>query len=151
MGKMEKYVIQFDEIFQWAENMQKHILEEGEEIPYFDGLPAAFAGVENIAKIRILKVDKIVLPDIDLVKHLKKANILNSFETAGIALGHSILLDKNATRDVMIHEFRHVAQYELFGDLKSYLTFYLRELITFGYGEGPLENDAINFTKRFSL
>ena len=147
---MEKYVIQFDEIIKWAEAIQKQILEEGEEIPYFDGLPAAFAGIENIDKIRILKVDKIVLPDIELVNDLKKSNIFATSSTLGIALGHAILLDKNATRDVMIHEFRHIAQYELFGDLKSYLTFYLRELITFGYGDGPLENDAINFTKRFA-
>lgn len=150
MNKMNEYLIQFDEIFQWAEVMQKQIFEEGEDIRYMDGLPARMAGIEDIDKVRILKVDKIILPDIELVNDLKKANMLGASETAGMALGYGILLDKKATHDVLIHEFRHVAQYELFGDLKSYLTFYLRELIKFGYGNGPLENDAINFTKRFS-
>ena len=150
MSKTDEYLTQFDEIFQWAEAMQKQIFEEGQELQYFDGLPAALAGITDIDKIRILKVDKIVLPDFELVNDLKKADILGTSSTLGITLGHAILLDKNATHDVLIHEFRHVAQYELFGDLKSYLTFYLRELIKFGYGNGPLENDAISFRKRIS-
>lgn len=150
MSKMDEYLNQFDEIFQWAEAMEKQILQEGEPINYHDRLIASIAGISDEEKVRILKVDKIILPDIELVNDLKKANIFTLSGTAGMALGHAILLDKNATQDVLIHEFRHVAQYELFGDLKSYLTFYLRELIKFGYGDGPLENDAVNFTKRFA-
>lgn len=150
MSKMDEYLSQFDEILQWAEAMQKQIFQEGEPISYRDRLIASIAGIGDEEKVRILKVDKIVLPDIELVNDLKKANILGTSKTLGMALGYAILLDNSATHDALIHEFRHVAQYELFGDLKSYLTFYLRELIKFGYGDGPLENDAINFTKRFS-
>lgn len=142
MTDSKDLLCQFEEIYQWAELLQNKILHEGKSISDENIYMAKVAGIDKIERVRILKVDKINLPDIQLINDLKRANKLDAFATAGMAIGYGILLDKRAENKVLIHEFRHVAQYELFGDLKQFSLVYLRELIKFGYGHGPFEIDA---------
>lgn len=135
-------------IYQWAEVLQSKILLEGVPLSPQEVFKARLAGVENIKKVRVLKVDSIILPDISLISKLKKANKLDDLGTLGLSLGYGVILHKNAPKDILYHELRHVAQYELFGDLKEFIMIYLKEVIKFGYGNGPFENDAHLFKSK---
>ena len=63
-----------------------------------------------------------------------------------MTFGHGIFMreDQKEKIDIWPHRFRHVAQYECFGSIKPCMFFYLKELLHFGYGKGPLEVDARN-------
>ena len=69
---------------------------------------------------------------------------MHSELTGGMTLGHGTFIrqDQAARADIWPHEFRHVAQYECFGSIKTFMFFYLKELFHFRYGPGPLEIDA---------
>jgi hypothetical protein len=43
---------------------------------------------------------------------------------------------------LLAHECRHVAQYEMAGSVAAFLTVYLHQLVTVGYDNSPFEIDA---------
>jgi hypothetical protein len=64
-----------------------------------------------------------------------------------MALGYGMFIRKDlenyrSNREVWVHEFVHVGQYERYGSVHSLLVDYLRECIEWGYPNGRLEREA---------
>ena len=136
-----------DLILEWVQRLQKKVFLEGKSLSN-DLIPIAKqAGLENIENVKVLSVDNILLPELDSIATLQKLNGLISSQAAGLTLGYAILLKKSSSTHVLIHELRHVAQFELFNSLRDFVIFYIKEIEKFGYGDGPLEKDAIDFLK----
>ena len=53
-----------------------------------------------------------------------------------------------ANRELFVHEFCHVGQFERYGAIHAFLVDYLRECIDPGYPHGPLEIQAIRAAAR---
>jgi len=134
-------------ILKWIEMLQKNVFLDGKPL-HNDLIPIAKqAGIQNIENVRVLHVDSIFLPELESIIILQKLNGLLSSQVAGLTLGYAILLRKSSSNSVLIHELRHVAQFELFESFHDFIYFYIKEIEKFGYGHGPLEKDAISFTK----
>jgi hypothetical protein len=128
--------------------MKANVEKEGIILPKQYNLIAKQAGIRNIEKIKILYVDKIEFTDLKNMSLLEEYNF--NFENArGLTLGYCIILQKSAPTEVLLHELRHVAQSELFEDLEQFVTVYVKEILKYGYGNGPLEKDAIDFTNKW--
>ena len=129
-------------------SMKANVEKEGASLPKQYNLIAKQAGIKNIEKIKILYVDKIEFANLQNISLLEKYNLI--FENArGLTLGYCIILQKSAPTEVLLHELRHVAQSELFEDLEQFVTVYIKEILKFGYGNGPLEKDAVDFTNKW--
>jgi glutamine phosphoribosylpyrophosphate amidotransferase len=129
-------------------SIKDNVEKEGVSLPKQYNLIAKQAGITNIEKIKILYVDKIEFIDLKNMSLLEKYNL--TFENArGLTLGYCVILQKSAPSEVLLHELRHVAQSELFENLEQFVTVYVKEILKFGYGNGPLEKDAINFTNKW--
>ena len=128
--------------------MTQQVKKEGKPLPKQFNMIAKEAGIANIDKIKILYVDKIELPNFQNISLLEEYDL--DFEnTRGLTLGYNIILKNSAPTEVLIHELRHAAQSELFDNLEQFVTVYVKEILKFGYGNGPLEKDAVDFTNKW--
>ncbi len=129
-------------------SIKAQVEKEGISLPKQYNLIAKQAGITNIEKIKILYVDKIEFTDLRNINLLENYNLY--IENArGLTLGYCIILQKSTPTEVLLHELRHVAQWELFENLEQFVTVYIKEILKFGYGNGPLEKDAIDFANKW--
>ena len=104
---------------------------------------ARAVGVEQPEKIRVLVVDEIPTPDDALLAAAASFVGFLGSETAGLALGYSILVRRGRlSRRLLSHECRHVAQFEQTPSLAAFLTTYLNEIVSVGYNDCSFEVDA---------
>jgi len=135
------------DILKWLNNLAEIVQTKGVPLSENYLSIAKEAKINHINKIKILYVDDITIPDFKGIKSIENINTLLEFGIGGMTLGYSIILNKKAAKTTLVHELRHVAQFELFDSLESFLVFYLKEIEKFGYRKGPLEKDAISFSK----
>ena len=128
----------------WAEQQSALILTQGRALTPAELALARQVGVTQPERIRILNVPEVPFPDDPTLRALADQVGMFPERTGGMTLGHGIFMhdDQAARADIWPHEFRHVAQYECFGSIKAFMFFYLKELLHFRYGPGPLETDA---------
>ncbi|MCX6938395.1 MAG: hypothetical protein NTU80_10965 [Verrucomicrobia bacterium] len=128
----------------WAEQHSAHIAAQGRSLTPAELTLASQVGVTAPERIRILVVPEIPFPDDPVLRAFAGQAGMLPERTGGMTLGHGIYLreDQVARASIWPHEFRHVAQYECFGSIKAFMFFYLKELLHFRYGPGPLETDA---------
>jgi len=65
--------------------------------------------------------------------------------SAGLTLGYGIYIrhDVQFDRELHVHEFVHVGQYERLGSIEAFLSHYLKECVDPGYPLGPMEQEAV--------
>lgn len=128
----------------WAEQQATHISSSGSALTETQLALARKVGVVHPEKIRVLVVQDVPFPDDPTLRAIAAQIGLIPERTGGMTLGHGIFLrhDQLDRPSIWAHEFRHVAQYECFGAIKVFMFFYLKELLHFRYGPGPLETDA---------
>jgi len=128
----------------WAEQQSARILAEGRPLTPAEQAIARQVGVAAPERIRVLTVPEVPFPDYPTLRAIASGVGMNPELTGGMTLGHGIFMraDQVSRADIWPHEFRHVAQYECFGSIKAFMFFYLKELLHFRYGPGPLEVDA---------
>jgi hypothetical protein len=128
--------------------LKQQVENDGISLPKQYNMIAKEAGITAIDKIKIFYIDKIKFPNLQNINLLKDNN--SYFENCrGLALGYSVFLQNSAPVEVLLHELRHVAQFELFEDLDQFVTIYSKEILKFGYGNGPLEKDAVDFANKW--
>jgi uncharacterized protein DUF4157 len=134
----------FPKAVQWANEMEKDILERGQRLSPQSRKDAEGIGIQRIDDVRIAIVDRIPLPNDPGLKQLVLETGLITDETAGMTFGHGIVL-KNGSYDrrLIAHELSHVMQYERFGGIEAFLKEYVKE-VAFPpwYPNGPLEREA---------
>lgn len=129
----------------WVERQETEILANGTFLTPDQQQDAQKAGVASPEKIRLRVVREIPVPaDPVLSKAARETGLLGP-TTAGLALRYGIYIraDKRLDRELHIHEFVHVGQYERLGSIDAFLSNYLKECIDPGYPLGPMEQEAI--------
>ncbi len=145
---MEKTMPPFDNLWNavtaWAEEQSAQITATGKPLSQHEIAIAKKVGVLAPEKIRVLLVPNIPFPEDPTIRTIGEQVGLVSEKTGGMTLCYGIFMrdDQKERSDIWPHEFRHVAQYECFGSIRNFMFFYLKELLHFRYGLGPLEVDA---------
>jgi hypothetical protein len=138
---------------QWAEEQEVLILKKGKALTPKQKLDAKAAGVAHPEKIRI-KVVRCIQPPKQLLLGLaNKFSESLGPDTAGLTLGYGIFIRKDCenyrgNRELYVHEFVHVGQYERYGSIQAFLVDYLRECVEDGYPNGRLERQADRRVKK---
>ncbi len=131
---------------QWVESKEKEILERGQPLSNDLQLFASKIGIKYPEKIRSLVVSSMPLPEHPLLREACQETGLISNNTGGLTLNYGIFLRKDCASDVRIckHEIGHILQYEQLGGVRQFLERYLMEVLTYGYPNSPMEQEARN-------
>ncbi|MGD0208156.1 MAG: hypothetical protein ABSC89_11160 [Verrucomicrobiota bacterium] len=128
----------------WAERESAQILARGAPLSPAGLVLAQKVGVRCPEKIRIAIVPAVPFPEDPVLRAIAREKKMIAEDTGGMTLFYGIFIrdDQKQRKDIWPHEYRHVAQYECCGSIRTFLSFYLREVIHFEYGPGPFEVDA---------
>jgi len=131
--------------YAYAEKHEALLRQNGIPLTPEELTDARRAGVKEPEKIRRQCVLAIPEPDHGEILSAARRTGLFQLGSSGLAIGHGIYLRQDAwnSRQILIHEFVHVGQYERLGGIRPFLDIYLRECIEPGYPFGPLEQEAI--------
>ena len=98
-------------------------------------------GVVRPEQIRVVAVDELPQPTHPLLR--QAASQVRLLDGTGLTLGHTLFLCRRDSRiELLAHECRHVAQYEMAGSIAAFLAVYLEQVVTVGYENAPFEIDA---------
>lgn len=130
---------------QWAKRQETYILQHGVPLNRDQVADARRAGVENTARVRVLLVDRIPLPeDKELADAARRAQIITDSSKA-VAIGHGIIVraDSWQNRELLLHQLVHIAQCERSGGLESFVNEYLMDRRgSRNFSLGSLEDEA---------
>ena len=130
---------------QWAKTQEAFILKHGAPLTAGQIADAKRVGVQDWARVRVLVVDRIPLPDDEeLADAAQRAQIITS-ACRGVAIGHGIIIraDSWQNRELVLHQLVHVAQCERSGGLASFVGEYLCDRRTCrDFSVGTLEDEA---------
>ena len=128
----------------WAEAQQADILATGFPLSANELTIARDVGVGRPESIRIKLVDTLPLPqDPELAAAALQTGLLGPNMT-GLTLFYGVFICHQAygSRNLITHECRHVYQHEQRGSIAVFLQEYLVQIVTVGYNNAPLEQDA---------
>jgi hypothetical protein len=131
--------------YQWAKGQEAYILKHGVPLNRAQIADARSAGIENTARVRVLVVDRIPLPeDKELADAARHAQIITDASQA-VAIGHGIIVraDSWQNRELLLHQLVHIAQCERSGGLESFVSEYLTDRRgSRNFSLGSLEDEA---------
>lgn len=131
---------------QWAKSQEQYILNHGVPLTADQTADARQAGVKDPARVRILVVNRIPLPDDkELAEAARRAQIITD-ASRGVAIGYGIIIraDSWQDRELLLHQLVHVAQCERSGGLGKFVNEYLmdRRSSSRNFSLGSLEDEA---------
>lgn len=130
---------------EWARAQEEFILSSGTPLDARYTADAHRVGVQNSARIRLLVVDRVPLPeDSELAAAAGRTQIITN-TSRGVAIGHGIIIRADAwgDRESVLHQLVHVAQCERTGGLKSWVACYLSDRHeSEEFSVGSLEEEA---------
>lgn len=129
----------------WVQRQQALIQRVGRSLNDQQCEDAVRAGVRAPEKVRIRVLAQVPLPVPAWLEGSLSRWEWVPMDVAGMTLGHGIHLQYRwaDSREVLVHELVHVAQYERLGGVRPFLKAYLKECMVEGYPNGPLEREAI--------
>ena len=130
--------------FQWAKTQEDAILTHGVPLSPRQIADAERVGVADPARVRVLVVDRIPMPDdAELAEAASRSQIITESSRA-VALGHGIIIRADAwqDRELMLHQLVHVAQCERTGGLQAFVGIYLCDRTHTEFSVGSLEEQA---------
>lgn len=130
---------------EWAEAQEELILRDGVPLTPPRIEDARRIGVSHPGSVRLLEVSRVPVPEKPALLAAVRATQLISADTLGLTLRYGIYIrsDGWGGRSLVVHELVHTLQYERLGGFRNFLARYLRECVTVGYPEAPLEQEAI--------
>lgn len=133
----------------YAQEQEQIILRDGVPLTETQLADAQLAGVKDPKKVRLIKVPVIPIPTQPI---LAKANAYVGMigpHSSTLNYGHAIMIreDRWTDRTAWVHELVHIAQTERLGGITEFLKAYLKECLTVGHAESPLEREAVKRTK----
>lgn len=134
----------------WVWQRERVVLRRGRPLTLAEMEDARNAGVRHPERVRVLPVAEIEVFESPLLRYLI-GSLRDAFaSTLGITLRYGILLrrDWDGERRLVAHELVHVAQYERFGGIASFLFEYFRECIRDGYPCSALEQEAVSVARK---
>lgn len=113
--------------YQWAKAQEEFVLERGIPLGPEHTADALLAGVQDCARVRVLVVDRIPLPENpELAEAARRIGILTE-DTRCIGFGRALIIRVDAwgDREIVLHNLVHVAQCERSGSLEQWVREYL--------------------------
>ncbi|MFN7141496.1 MAG: hypothetical protein ACK4UN_19385 [Limisphaerales bacterium] len=128
----------------WAEKQERLIGRVGVPLPAEFVVVAKRIGIVHPERVRLLTVEKVPLPLPAFLRRVGEAKGWISPSIGGMTLRYGIFIRSDCwgDRHLLVHELVHTMQYERMGGFRSFLKLYLRECISPGYPNGPLEQEA---------
>lgn len=135
---------------QWVQSREAEILAHGVPLSPMQQKDATDAGVKCSEKIRLRVVRDIPVPADPVLNKVARDTGLLGPGTAGLTLRYGIYIrhDAQLDRELHVHEFVHVGQYERLGSMEAFLGLYLKECVDPGYPLGPMEQEAVLTARR---
>jgi hypothetical protein len=131
--------------YQWAKTQEAFVLKHGSPLAPRQMADARRAGVQDPARVRVLVVDRIPLPDDGELAEAARHTQIITDASRGVAIGHGIIIraDNWQNRELLLHQLVHVAQCERSGGLESFVSEYLCDRRTCAdFSVGSLEDEA---------
>ena len=134
----------------WAAEQEQRIQREGVPLSENEIKDAKAVGVQEPQRVRLLQVAAIPRPSDPQLAAAADAMQFLTPATRGLTLHYGIFIRADCWREraLIVHELVHTAQYEQRGGIEPFLRQYLRECLTVGYPEAPLEKEAIDLAAR---
>jgi hypothetical protein len=113
----------------WAREQEVFVLSRGSPLGPRHAADARLAGVEDIGKVRILVVDRMPLPENKELAEATRVTQVITNASRGVTFGHGIIIRADAwgDRELLLHQFVHVAQCERAGGIESFVQSYLSD------------------------
>ena len=131
--------------YEWAKAREEFVLARGMPLGARHAADAQLAGVQDYARIRVLVVDRMPLPeDPELAEAAKRVGIITE-DTRCAGFGHAMIIRADAwnDRELMLHNFVHIAQCERSGGLEEWVRQYLGDRVHCpNFTIGSLEKEA---------
>jgi hypothetical protein len=131
--------------YEWAKTLEELVLTRGAPLSARHMDDARLAGVQDGARIRVLVVDRIPLPDDpELAEAAVRAGII-THDTKGVGFGHALIIraDSWGDRELLLHNLVHIAQCERSGGLQTWVRQYLSDRTTCAeFTIGSFEDEA---------
>jgi hypothetical protein len=136
----------------WAEEQEQFILHNSQSraLSTQEQEIGRLAGVQQLEAVRILATPEVPFPEEADLRAAAQALGLITYGICGLAFGHGIFVRQDYANDekLIAHELRHVAQYERYGSISTFLRRYLFEVNEVNrYPETPMEQDAVAFAE----
>ena len=129
----------------WLARQERRILAEGVPLDADQLADARALGVAAPERVRVLCLPRLPLPDNRLVRVVALRTGTLATGTVGLSARYGIFLREpyRHERRLLAHELVHTRQYERLGGIRPFLRQYLRECLTVGYQQAPMEWEAI--------
>ena len=131
--------------YQWAKAQEEFVLARGNPLGPRLAHDAHLVGVRDGARVRVLVVDRIALPENpELAKASKRIGIITE-DTRCAGFGHALIIRVDAwnDRELILHNLVHIAQCERCGGLEQWVHQYLGDRINCPkFTIGGLEEEA---------
>ena len=131
--------------YEWAKGLEEFALAQGHALGATHAWDAHLAGVQDSARVRVLVVDRIPLPeDPKLAQAARRAGIITE-DTRCMGFGHALIVRGDAwnDRELILHNLVHIAQCERTGGLEQWVREYLGNRTNSGnFSVGSLEEEA---------
>jgi hypothetical protein len=137
--------------YEWAKAQEEYVLTHGIPLSPQHIADARLAGVLDCERVRILVVDRIPLPEGgELAEAARRTRIITD-GTRCVGIGHAVIIRADAwgDRELLLHNFVHIAQCERSGGLEPWVRRYLfdrQNSATFTLG--PLEDEARQLARK---
>jgi hypothetical protein len=129
----------------WAQAQEEFVLASGAPLSARQMEDARQAGVQECARVRVLVVDRIPLPDhAELAEAARRTGII-THDTRCVGFGHAVIIraDSWGERELLVHNLVHIAQCERSGGLEQWVGQYLGNRQTCAnFTIGSLEEEA---------
>ncbi|VVM08111.1 hypothetical protein [Methylacidimicrobium tartarophylax] len=127
----------------WVETVAADAAATGRALSNPELSVASRVGVRFPERIRLRILHQFPVPeDPRLAEAARQLGLLGP-NMAGLTLGYSILVrEGHLSTRLLLHECRHVYQYEQAGGIAGFLSEYLRSVARVGYDDSPFEQDA---------
>jgi len=131
--------------YEWAKKQEEFVLARGTPLGPRHIADARLAGVQDCARVRVLVVDRIPLPDDPaLAKAARRMGIISE-DTRCMGFGHALIIrvDDWNDRELILHNLVHIAQCERSGGLEQWCRQYLGDRSNCpNFTIGSLEEEA---------
>jgi hypothetical protein len=131
--------------YEWARQQEEFVLTHGHPLGRTHAWDAHLAGVRDWARVRVLVVDRIPLPEDPIIAEMAKRIGVITEETRCMGFGHALLVRGDAwnDRELILHNLVHIAQCERSGGLEPWVRQYLGDRVNCPrFTMGSLEEEA---------
>jgi hypothetical protein len=131
--------------YEWAKQQEEFVLAHGRPLGLTHSWDAHLAGVQDCAKVRVLVVDRISLPQDPKLAELSRRLRIITDDTRCMGLGYALIVRGDAwnDRELILHNLVHIAQCERSGGLEQWCRQYLGDRTNCAnFTTGSLEQEA---------